>query len=257
MSSAAKASFPSAPEPQQAEKKQHQQQDKAEVAGGFSFPSLPQAASSATPSAATAVPPGGPKLPRTPPGQSYAAPSLFAMGANPQQGSNGNGTPGAQPAFPSPSPAPFGLSYATGPVRPPSAEKPTNNSSSSIEANGSGGGGSFRASLDAAAARAITFKSFLDLADVRFLDRLRRGTSIGGAVGLPGRADPPKTLQGAYELLCATVPELEEAEQRASMLGEEVAERKRQVASLEEELSAKNPPVFAKMQVGGPSRESL
>eukprot|EP00873_Tetraselmis_striata_P040785 jgi/Tetstr1/461049/TSEL_006197.t1 len=103
----------------------------------------------------------------------------------------------------------------------------------------------------------ITFKSFLNLADVRFLDRLRRGTSGVGllADGL-ARDPPPQDLAEAYKLMCLTTAELEEQESRLAILNAEVDSRKRGISAKEAQLDAANPEVFRRLQLAGEEEAS-
>lgn len=79
------------------------------------------------------------------------------------------------------------------------------------------------------------------------MDQLRRGASIV-ATDL-ARAPPPATLRECYQLMCLTVPEVDQIEASISTIKEEIDMRKAAVADKEALLANHNPPVFQAVQV--------
>ena len=90
-------------------------------------------------------------------------------------------------------------------------------------------------------------QDFLKEVDIRFMDQLRRGASIV-ATDL-ARAPPPATLRECYQLMCLTVPEVDQIEASISTIKEEIDMRKAAVADKEALLANHNPPVFQAVQV--------
>ncbi|KAL6781967.1 hypothetical protein ACKKBF_B10130 [Auxenochlorella protothecoides x Auxenochlorella symbiontica] len=101
----------------------------------------------------------------------------------------------------------------------------------------------------------ITFQDFARLTDLRFLDNLRRGTSINYADLAPNA--PPADLRGAYRLLGVVAPAAGELAQGVRTLAAEVAERRDSALAAEVAVGRANPRALRLVAAGGPGAERV
>jgi hypothetical protein len=98
----------------------------------------------------------------------------------------------------------------------------------------------------------ITFGDFAKLADVAFLDNLRRGASINYADLQPNAV--PEALPAALRLLCVTAPAVAELETAVGMLQGDARRLRAGAAEAEVLLGQANPPIFRHVQAAGPEQ---
>lgn len=93
----------------------------------------------------------------------------------------------------------------------------------------------------------ITFKDFLDEADISFLDHLRRATSIGFAD--IERSKAPETMKECLATISLISPDVLQHEQFIAELDQALKETKHQSNDMEDALNATNPALFGEIQM--------
>lgn len=93
----------------------------------------------------------------------------------------------------------------------------------------------------------ITFKDFLDEADISFLDQLRRATSIGFAD--IEKAKAPETMKECLATISLISPDVLQHEQFIAELDQALKETKHQSNDMEDALNAMNPALFREIQM--------